>query len=331
MPQRPASRTSCARAAGGQLDRQALEGVFTGLVEPGGLVLGPAAGQPADDRFVHRRLAAGQRCQQALSLFDRAAARPVLGHAGGDREQLGPGGLLAAGGERLQERRVVPGRGGRGRLGQPDVAVDRAAAQARPRRRRPPRQSRADRPGRGRPPSAPGHPGRAGDRPRRSHSRNCASRGKTWMALRLHSGGRMLEGRDRRVDGCGMRRVDRAQAVQGPEGVDRAGVQARSSRPSDRSTSLIKLGHDVRLLPLDQQPLGVQPPELVVVPEGRDQPGGVVLDRAPGEPRPGHPCRPGGRSGRASGRESAFRRRCRGRSGNRAASGCAGRCSCTSR
>ena len=30
-----------------QLERQALEGIFAGLVEPGRLVFGPAAGEPA--------------------------------------------------------------------------------------------------------------------------------------------------------------------------------------------------------------------------------------------------------------------------------------------
>ena len=65
-----------------------------------------------------------------------------------------------------------------------------------------------------------------------------------------------------------------AQAVQRPERVDRAGVQADRV---DRAIAnpLDQGGHDVGLAALDQQPLGVHPPELVVVPERGDQPGGV--------------------------------------------------------
>ena len=53
------------RAAGGQLDRQLLEGDFAGLVEPGRLVLGPAAGQAGEgsprSRPARRRGSAASR------------------------------------------------------------------------------------------------------------------------------------------------------------------------------------------------------------------------------------------------------------------------------
>ncbi len=69
-------------------------------------------------------LAAGERRQEVADLVDRAAPRPVLGHAPRDREHLRTGGPIAlAHGQRLQERRVIPRGRGRGRVGQPAVVL----------------------------------------------------------------------------------------------------------------------------------------------------------------------------------------------------------------
>ena len=91
----------------------------------------------------------------------------------------------------------------------------------------------------------------------------------------------MLErGRDR----LGRRRGFEPSRAPRPCSVQSAWI-APAFRPiasTERSRDqLDQRGHDVGLAALDQEPLGVQPPELIVVPQRGDQARGVGRDRAP--------------------------------------------------
>ena len=99
--------------------------------------------------------------------------------------------------------------------------------------------------------------------------------GSSRQHLRRRCGARRPTGasalRDRRGGRLGVRAVERAQAVQRPQGVNRRRRSGRSHRPLDRSTSSSSAGTTSCLAALDQQPLRVQPPEHVVVLQRRDQ------------------------------------------------------------
>ena len=75
------------------------------------------------------------------------------------------------------------------------------------------------------------------------------------------AGRRMLQGRDRRRASDRVGAVQRAQAVQRPEGMDRRRDSGRWRRATRSCDERDQVGHDVRLAALDEQPLGVQPPE----------------------------------------------------------------------
>ena len=92
-----------------------------------------------------------------------------------------------------------------------------------------------------------------------------------------HAGRRMLErgplsGRRASALACSQR----LQAVQGPEGVDGRRCSARGDPSRGRSTSSMRSLDESVLAPLHQQPLGMQPPEHVLVLERRDEPLRIV-------------------------------------------------------
>ena len=155
-----------------QLDRQAFEGSLHPPCRAGPACPWASRGQALEGSLRSppaRRRAVRSTGPAPRRLYHRVpSARPpapqsarISGLAGLHRR---------TGQQALQERRVILGCRGRGGLGQPNVAERGAVSQGQHDARRPPPCSRVDRPGRGRLPSEPEHPGRAGDRPRRSHS-----------------------------------------------------------------------------------------------------------------------------------------------------------------
>ena len=91
------------RAAGESSVANRTSAASPALSSRAGLFLGQPRASPRRIPSFTAESPPDKRRQQVLSLIGRAAARPVLGHAGGDRDQLGAGGLPAAGGKRLQE------------------------------------------------------------------------------------------------------------------------------------------------------------------------------------------------------------------------------------
>ena len=186
LPQRPASRTSCAARGGGQLDRQLLEGLRRPCrAGPAGpwASRGPARGGSTS---LTAGSPPGSAARSARRCVGRAAARPVLGHAARrSRAARGRRRLLAAGGEQPSRtpRRSGPRRPWPRRPATV-VAVTSSAAKRRPRRPRPPRRRGLIGQAQKRRQANLGI--RVAQQAGRDRSRRpiAASRGKTWTALR---------------------------------------------------------------------------------------------------------------------------------------------------
>src|SRR5690606_26364154 len=97
---------------------------------------------------------------------------------------------------------------------------------------------------------------------------------KSQEGVAADAGRGVLERLGRRAERFGVAAVEGAQALERPEGVNRAGVQAdRVDAPV--GGQLPKRGNDVQLAALDQKPLRVLPPKQVVALEGLDESGRV--------------------------------------------------------
>ena len=226
-----------------------------------------------------------------------------------------------------EEARGVLRRGRGGGVGEPAVAVDRPA-ERRPMRRRP--SARRRRPGSRPAPAAR----RAGPAARGPSSSSCSAIEPAPRRSAGTPGPRSAGRRPTDASGpppstpasAGSTPSQHAEAAQRPQGMDRRRRSGRwRRRDVSCSMSVSEVVRDVRLAPLDEQPLGVQPPEHVVALQRRDEPLRVVLRQLRLLASASRPSRRSGRSGRASCRAAASRTRRPCRSCTPRASGCAGR------
>ena len=248
-PRAPARRTSCARAAGVSSTVSRLSASSPCRVEPGRLVLGPAAGQPADDRLVDRRLAAGQRRQECAEPGRSGrrvpSARPrgsAIASTSGRRRALAPpaasafknaASFCAAAAVAASASQWSPS------TSPPRSAADQAVAGLVRRRLIGQARKAASRTW------ASGSRKQAGGETSRWPIERRAARPASHCAGRPPTDARARPRRPRRPRRSSI--VEGAQAVQRPERVDRAGVQAdridravaRRARSAPGTTSVL--------------------------------------------------------------------------------------------
>ncbi len=237
-PHAPTRRTSCARAAGVSSTVSFLSASAVAPSTRAGRSLGQPRATPAQDRLVHRRLAAGQGRQKRADRLGRAAPGPVLGHAVGDQQHgpRRPAFFLARRGPSRTTRhfwRPPPWRR-RPATGRSSPAR-REAPRPRPRR---PRPTAVDRPGSRAPPAAPGRRDRASKPAASTAPADRRIARQDLGRIAANSGRRMLE---RGRGGTGRRRFEvgqGAQALERPERMDRPGFRPIASTEPSRTSSI---------------------------------------------------------------------------------------------
>ena len=232
------------------------------------LVLRPALRQPGDDDFRRFLVGVDERRHEFADALVRSAARVVVGDDAHcikclrRRRSLRPR-------YRSQKRQAVR-RGGAGQ-GVGQVAVGEVGRVEQRFRHRGARLAVLRQFGEGQ------QGGKAHIRVRVGEHAAVEDRFRGLLVARQHRDGVAADTRGFVLQGCAGRRgrllvgaVERLQAVQRPKGVDRTDVQADLIRRGVAG-QVDQRGHHVLLTALHEQPLGVQPPEHVVVFQCRHQ------------------------------------------------------------
>ena len=325
-PQREASPSIWPRESVASFGSSAAIAFSASASSSGALSLGQPFARPGDDGLADLRVGLGKLPEDlAERAVPRAPRRNARTRARRRRGPRGSGPCPTCGSRRSggSPRRPWP---------RPRRRRRRASGRCRPPRRRRPRRRRpsAIRPASGiRQREQRGEPDELLAGPSSSSyfrtSGAATFGGNARAAFRRTDGRRM---RERRLLHAGERRLDaieHAEAARRPQGMDHGRREAEGVARRVLLDERQEVVLDVRLAALDQQPLGVQPPEHVVALERRDQPLRVVRRRASAGRSASRPWRRSGRCGRASCRAGASRTRRPCRSCSPRASGCAGR------